>query len=493
MPAEPQSRYVELGAKRFCLSAGSDVSAELRARYESAGQGHVFKFLDAGLVGDRKADLLAQLDALDLASIARNYEGAMRNAQSGAASADITPPDDYTTLASLSTDEVTSWNNMGIAAVGRGEVAACVLAGGQGTRLGFDGPKGCYNIKMPSGKVLFQYMAERIQKLSALAKAAGGTKARIPFLVMTSPLNHETTTSFFAENNYFGLPAEDVWVFSQGTLPCLTTDGKIIMESGGVVATAPDGNGGFYPALQNSGVLARLQEAGVKGIHVFSVDNSLCRPADPTFIGYCLAKDAEVGNKCVWKVEPGEKIGVNAKMNGKSTVVEYSELDDEKASLRDDAGRLVFGAGNICNHYFSVQFLADTVIPNMGGLFHIAHKKIPFAGEDGVPVKPTQNNGIKLEAFIFDVFSMANRCAILECAREAEFAPVKNAPGDAVDSPDSARAMVSNLAKRWVREAGGKVEGEADALLEISPLLSYGGEGLAHLSGQVITVPTHLR
>lgn len=470
------------------------MSAELRARYEAAGQGHVFKFLDGGMLGEGEVAFLAQLEALDLESIARNYEGAVRDAQSGAASADITPPDEYATLAGVSAEDIASWHAAGLEAVGRGEVAACVLAGGQGTRLGFDGPKGCYNVGMPSGKVLFQYMAERIQKLSALAKAAGGTNARIPFVIMTSPLNHETTTSFFAENAYFGLPAEDVWVFMQGTLPCLTPEGKIILESGGVVATAPDGNGGFYPALQRSGVLARLQEAGVKGIHVFSVDNSLCRPADPTFIGFCLAKDAEVGNKCVWKADPGEKVGVNAKKNGKLTVVEYSELDDEKKSLRDESGRLVFGAGNICNHYFSVQFLADTVIPNMASLFHLANKKIPFAGEDGTTVKPDKNNGIKLEAFIFDTFSLANRVAILEGAREEEFAPLKNAPGEAADSPDTARALVSNLSKRWVREAGGTVEGEAEALLEISPFLSYGGEGLKdRVNGQVITVPSFLQ
>lgn len=470
------------------------MSAELRARYEAAGQAHVFKFLDAGLVKEGEAALIAQLEALNLEEVASNFEGAVQDAKSGAASADISPPDEYATLASVSRDDISSWSTIGLAAVGRGEVAACVLAGGQGTRLGFDGPKGCYNLGMPSGKVLFQYMAERIQKLSALAKAAGGTNARIPFVVMTSPLNHETTTSFFSENAYFGLPAEDVWIFEQGTLPCLTPEGKIIMESGGVMATAPDGNGGFYPALQKSGILNRLQDAGVKGIHVFSVDNSLCRPADPAFIGFCLAKDAEVGNKCVWKAEPAEKVGVNAKKNGKLTVVEYSELDDEKKSRRDDSGRLIFGAGNICNHYFSVQFLADTVIPNMSRLFHLANKKIPFAGEDGATVKPDKNNGIKLEAFIFDVFSMANRVAILEGAREEEFAPLKNAPGEAVDSPDTARVLVSNLSKRWVQEAGGKVEGEADALLEISPLLSYDGEGLKErVDGQIIAVPMYLQ
>merc|ERR1712194_417127 len=143
-------------------------------------------------------------------------------------------------------------------------------------------------------------------------------------------------------------------------------------------------------------------------------------------------------------------------------------------------GRLLFGAGNICNHFYSIAFLADTVIPNCAGFFHLAQKKIPFAGADGKTEKPVSNNGIKLESFIFDVFSMSKNMAVLEAARHEEFAPVKNAPGEATDSPDSARKMVSDLCKAWVKAAGGQVKGE-DGLLEISPLVSYAGEGLAEL------------
>merc|ERR1719215_2036497 len=174
----------------------------------------------------------------------------MSNAQSGAASADITPPDDYATLASLSADDVASWNNMGLSAIGRGEVAACVLAGGQGTRLGFDGPKGCYNIGLPSDKPIFHLMVERVRRLVFLAQSKGFTRARLPLLVMTSPSNDAQTRAFFAENEFFGLASADVWFFQQGTLPCLTIEGQIILEKPGLVATAPEGNGGFFPALQ---------------------------------------------------------------------------------------------------------------------------------------------------------------------------------------------------------------------------------------------------
>mmetsp|Transcript_47241 Transcript_47241/g.106093 ORF Transcript_47241/g.106093 Transcript_47241/m.106093 type:complete len:474 (-) Transcript_47241:9-1430(-) len=467
----------------------------LRARYEAAGQGHVFKFLDAGKVSaEEKTAFLKQLDGIDLDYTANSYRAAMAEAEaaSSGASVSLSPPDSFTCLADCLADEVLAWEQAGLAAVGRGEVAACVLAGGQGTRLGFDGPKGLYNIGLPSKKTLFQLSCEKICRLVELAKSTSGKTARMPFLVMTSPFNHDVTMSYFKDNNYFGLPADDVWFFAQGTLPCLTKEGKIMLESAGQVATAPDGNGGFYPALKGSGCLDRLEQIGVKYLHVFSVDNALCRPADIRFVGFAIAKDADCANKCVWKVSPEEKVGVVAKKDGKSSVVEYSELDDANKNARDASGRLVFGAGNICNHMFTVRFLADVVIPGMASLFHLAHKKIPCADEEGVTMQPTANNGIKLEAFIFDTFGMSSKMAILETAREEEFAPVKNAPGSATDSPDTACAMVNALARQWLKRAGAKLEGPDDAMVEISPLLTYAGEGLESYAGSTIAAPKYL-
>ncbi|CAE7782761.1 UAP1, partial [Symbiodinium pilosum] len=307
------------------------------------------------------------------------------------------------------------------------------------------------------------------------------------------PMTHSQTVSFFEEHNFFGASKDQVWFFEQGTMPCLSPEGKILLESAGSVACNPDGNGGLYPALKRSGCLDRLLDLGVKSLHVFSVDNPLCRPADPRFIGYCLSKSADCGNKCVWKASPDEKVGVVAKKGGRPSVMEYSELDDARKKQCDESGRLVFGAGNICNHFFSVEFLANVVVPNMAAMFHLAHKKIPCAGEDGKTVKPDSNNGVKLEAFVFDVFPMSSNMAILETRREEEFAPVKNAPGTATDSPDSARAMVNALCRSWVEQAGGKLEGAKDDVLEVSPLLSYAGEGLEdRVSGKTLSAPCHL-
>jgi len=466
----------------------------LRQRFERSGQDHVFRFMDQGLVPEEQREsFLKQLEGLDLGYIERSFHAALSEATAGTANSDLAPPDAFTSLADCSREAVSSWNTMGIEAIGRGEVAACVLAGGQGTRLGFDGPKGCYDIGLPSHKPLFQLMVERIRRLVSLAQAQGFSRPRVPLLVMTSPINDAETRRFFAEQGYFGLSPEDVWFFEQGTLPCLTMEGKIILEAPGLVATAPDGNGGFYPALQRSGTMDKLQAAGCKYLHVFSVDNSLCRPADPCFVGYCIESGADVGNKCVWKANPDEKVGVVAKKGGKPSVVEYSELDEASKNLRDENGRLLFGAGNICNHFYRVDFLVDTVIPNSAGLFHLAHKKIPCADENGITVKPSSNNGIKLEAFIFDVFPMSKNMAVLEAARQEEFAPVKNAPGDATDSPITARQMVSDLCKSWVRAAGGQLEGNEDALLEISPLVSYAGEELSSVvTEKAISLPLYM-
>mmetsp|Transcript_2585 Transcript_2585/g.5996 ORF Transcript_2585/g.5996 Transcript_2585/m.5996 type:complete len:482 (+) Transcript_2585:59-1504(+) len=477
------------------------VPDELRKRYEAAGQGHVFKYLDAGKVPEeQKAAFLAQLTSLDLDFVTNSYRGAVEEveqakkaAAEGRAQSDLEPPSSFGCLEDTAPAQIAAWETEGLQAIGRGEVAACVLAGGQGTRLGFDGPKGCYDMKFESGKSLFQIYAERVRRVVALASQAGGTASRVPLLVMTSPLNHKETVAFFEQNGHFGLPADDVWFFQQGTLPCMTPEGKLILESAGVVATAPDGNGGFYPALQKSGCLARMQEQGIKYIHVFSVDNLLCRPADPRFAGYCIQQGADCGNKCVWKVSPEEKVGVIARRGGKSTVVEYSELDESKKQQRDASGRLVFGAGNICNHFFSVAFLSDKVLPAMANLFHLANKKIPCADAEGLTMKPEKENGIKLEAFIFDVFTLSSNMAILETLREEEFGPVKNAPGAATDSPETAKALLNALGRRWIKEAGGQLSGPEEALVEISPLLSYAGEGLeAKVKGQVIAAPSYL-
>lgn len=384
---------------------------------------------------------------------------------------------------------------LGIEALGRSEVAALVLAGGQGTRLGFSGPKGMYSIDLPSKRTLFQIIAERLLALRKIgakhSSDSNSTLPSIPFYVMTSPINHDETIAFFEKHSYFGLPKNDVCVFTQGMLPCLTEEGNIILEGAGIVAMAPDGNGGIYPSLVDSGVFADMETRKLKYLHVFSIDNALTKPADPVFIGYCMSQGADCGNKVVWKTSAHEKVGVIAEKDGKSCVVEYSDISKEMAEAVDENGRLQFGAGNICNHFYTIDFLKNEVFPQLGNIYHIARKKIPFYDEESkTTIKPEANNGLKLETFIFDIFPLSKTMAVLDVLRNEEFAPVKNAPGSASDSPDTARKFLSDLAKKWVTDAGGILVGDSEAICEISPLTSYGGEGLTELvQGKEIECP----
>jgi len=436
-----------------------------------------------------KQALYDQLSTIELDKIPpiTDLEALLKQQEADAANQKITPLIDrvaYSSDAAL----VEKVRPLGLQAIQEGKVAALVLAGGQGTRLGFDHPKGMYNIGLPSGRTLFQMIVERLLRLQVLSKA----EKQIPLYVMTSPINHDETVSFFESHNCFGMNRADVIFFQQGVLPCFDTNNKIILEEPGKIAVAPDGNGGIYPSLEKSGSLADMEQRGITLVHVFAIDNSLVKPADPVYVGYCIDQNADCGNKVCWKTDAHEKVGVVAARDNKPCVIEYSEITKEMAEQVDPTGRLVFGAGNICNHFYTLDFIKNTILPNFGNLYHLAHKKIPYY-EDATKttVKPTSNNGVKLETFIFDVFPLSQRMAIWDVTREDEFAPVKNAPGEASDSPDTARAAISNVAKRWVTAAGGNLTGKVDSdQCEISPLTSFAGEDLeALVKGKDIECP----
>jgi len=475
--------------------------SDLRKRFEDAKQSHVFDNYDS-LGDEEKLSFDAQLSTIPV----ENLEGFLTAAKAIVAndSKSITPfSGPVVSIAEgkeqNENNDVNTWRQVGLQAIKEGKVAALVLAGGQGTRLGFDGPKGCYDIGMPSKKTLFQLLSERILRLQKLAsdlsddgEAAQSIK-KLCLYIMTSPLNHEETVSFFQSHNNFGI---EVYFFPQGMLPCLSeSDGKILLEGPGRVAMAPDGNGGIYPALESSGMLAQMETSGVEYLHVFSIDNALCRPADPVFCGYCINVQADCGNKVLWKASAHEKVGVLAEQNGKSCIVEYSDITTDMAELTDDNGKLVFGAANICNHFYTLKFLKEQVLPNMANMYHVARKKIPFY-DGSSTVHPTTPNGIKLESFIFDVFPFSKTMAVMNVSRASEFAPVKNASGN--DSPESARIMLSTLAKEMVSEAGAKLknvdgdkdENESNFICEVSPLTSYAGEGLSsEYNGKEIICP----
>jgi UDP-N-acetylglucosamine/UDP-N-acetylgalactosamine diphosphorylase len=475
--------------------------ASVTQRCEAVGQSHILSYLSDTTISQKdKLSFLQSINDVPLESLADYLKGALEEEEklqnidptntNGDANKVAIEPFAGETASTTTTDptqlaSLREANTLGMKAISNGEVAALLLAGGQGTRLGYDGPKGMYDIGLPSHRTLFQFMAERIKKLGQLS---GGGDRTVPFYIMTSPLNHEATTQYFASQNNFGI---DVQFFPQGTLPALTPDGKIILETPISLSLAPDGNGGIYPAMVKHGILSDMKARGIKYIHVFGVDNALVRPADPTFVGYCIQHNADCGNKVLWKTSPDEKVGVVATKDGKPCIVEYSDTSKEMSERTDEHGRLIFGAGNICNHFYTLDFLEKEIVPNLGNMYHVARKKVPYYDEElKRTVKPTENNGIKLESFIFDVFPLSQNMAVLDVARVEEFAPVKNPPGSESDSPDTARALFSNVAKEWLRKAGAILKGDVESdACEVGPLTSYGGEGLEEYMGKEVECP----
>lgn len=279
-----------------------------------------------------------------------------------------------------------------------------------------------------------------------------------------------------------------------GTLPCLTMDGKVILETPSKVAVAPDGNGGLYAALRqplsstdkSHTVLSDLEKRKVLYLHAYCVDNCLVKVADPIFLGYCIEKQADCAAKVVPKAYPTESVGVVARRGDKFSVVEYSEISREQAERRDPkTGELAFRAGNIANHFYTTSFLKSVESFENDLAFHIARKKIPFIDETGKTIKPSKPNGMKLEMFVFDVFPFTQRFAVLEVARNEEFSPLKNAPGTGSDDAETSRRDLLAQQKRFLEHAGAKVVDDVE--IEVSPLVSYAGEGLESVKGKTFT------
>ncbi len=469
------------------------ISSNIRERFAAKGQEHVFEFVERGHFDKTEtASFLTSLDALDLARISAIYEAANKSASSKKCSAEISPllTHDIDSVLEVSTEHIESWGTLGLAALRRGSVAAIVMAGGQGTRLGFDGPKGLFDVGLPSKKCLFHLLAERLLKLKAFCGV------QPPLVVMASLLNIKETQQAFEAARYYGMAKSDVVFFPQDTLPAFSPDGKLFLQSGTELALAPDGNGGIYHALSQSGTLQQLEARGISHVHVISVDNALCKPCDPIFVGYCICKNVPVGSKVCWKNSPAERVGVLCKRGGRPAVVEYSELPSVLAHATNAQGELLYGAGNICNHLLRTDFLASASTASPEVLpFHLAHKTIPFAdmhdsrGAQKQPEAGASPNAIKLEAFIFDAFVLASSQAALNVDREEEFAPVKNHPAKTcVDTPVTARVALLRRGATWAQAAGASVLGEIG--IEISPLLSYGGEGLGFLAGDTLDATT---
>ena len=353
-------------------------------------------------------------------------------------------------------------------AIAAHKVAAFTVAGGQGTRLNFAGPKGNVAATALRNKTLFQVFAEAIRATQRRFNC------EVPWYIMTSQANHEQTVKTFKSHQYFGLKAENVMHFEQGAMPAVDAAGKILLSGPGRLALSPDGHGGSLRALHKSGALADMAQRGIEYISYFQVDNPVVSVVDPLFIGLHALDNAEMSSKAVRKCGPLEKVGNFASVNGKVTVIEYSDLPDELAAKKTDDGRLMFEYGSIAIHVINRSFVERLNEHGFSLPWHRADKRVPYIDDKGKLVEPAEPNAVKLETFVFDALPLAEHSVVLEVERAEQFAPIKNASG--ADSIQSSQQIQIARAARWMEQAGVKVprkaDGSPDILIEISPLFA---------------------
>lgn len=452
----------------------------------ACGQGHLLSFWDR-LGPSEQTDLLSQVQDLDFDKIPTWVETLVKQAPD--------PPVEHGAFEpapSYGIDPTTDSErrqyadalHLGKELISAGKVGAFVVAGGQGTRLGFDGPKGSYPISPIKNKTLFQLFAETIGAVSRRYDAV------CPWYIMTSPLNHEATVEIFDSNDSYGLDRDSVFIFQQGTLPNFAFDGRILMADKASLARSPDGHGGSIRALARSGALQDMKNRGVEYLSYWQVDNPLVKLFDPLFIGLHALDKAQMSSKAVIKNDPKEKVGNFCLIDGKITVIEYSDLDDDLAEKRNADGSLAFHLGSIAIHIISTDFVERLNADGFSLPLHRAVKKIPHIDSEGRPVDPDEPNGVKLESFIFDALPIADRSIILDIDRTDQFAPTKNATG--VDSAESTREMMVARAAKWLESAGVQVprkpDGSPDCVLEIAASFALEPEDLKTKTDQIPSI-----
>lgn len=449
------------------MTPDSAALVSLQDKFSAAGQGHVFAWWER-LTPAERAGLAAQATEVDLAELARLHRTLVAGQAGPGPDFAGLEPAPFTRLPEHG-GEPAAWARAraaGEEALRAGRVATFTVAGGQGTRLGFDGPKGTFAVTPVRGKSLFQVFAEKIL-------AAGRRHGRpLHWFIMTSYANHAATEAWFAAHGHFGLDPGRVHFFRQGRMPAVDFDGRILLESPAALALSPDGHGGSLRALQRSGALDLLRAEGVDTLSYFQVDNPLVRCVDPAFLGFHLLAGAEMSSKTVLKAYAEEKVGHFCRRGDRLEVIEYSDLPLALQRETTPEGGLRFNAGSIALHVLDREFVRRMAVGDSALPFHRADKKIPCVDATGQTVKPERPNGVKFELFVFDALPFARRPVIIETDRAEDFSPVKNATG--VDSPATCRADQLRQFARWLRAAGADVPLDAAGVprlaLEISPL-----------------------
>lgn len=397
---------------------------ETKTMLENKGQTQLLKYYDE-LDQTQKEELLARIGKIDFSLLEILDNPSMKQKRG-----DIKP------LSALKLSEIDknrySYEKTGIEAIKAGKVGAILLAGGQGTRLGYDKPKGTYNLGVTKKLYIFECL---INNLMDVVKKAD---AWVPIAIMTSDINHDDTVSFFKEHDYFGYNSDYVYFFVQDMAPATDYNGKIYLEEKYKPAMSPNGNGGWFTSFARAGLLDEFNKLGVEWMNVFAVDNVLQRIADPSFVGATIQSECVCGAKVVSKAAPDEKVGLLCTEDGRPSIVEYYEMTDEMMYSKDENGDLLYNYGVILNYLFSVKELIRIMEDKLP--IHVVEKKIPYIGDDGVKNKPEKPNGYKFELLVLDLIHLMKDCLSYEVCREKEFAPVKNLTG--IDSVESARELL---------------------------------------------------
>lgn len=402
------------------------IKSETMEKIKKYGQEHLLQFYDE-LTDSQKRTLDKQLEELDF-----DYIDIYNNRKEISSDREAV----YEPLEAMRLEDIEKdrerFERAGLSALRDCKVGAVLLAGGQGTRLGFDKPKGMFNIGINKDIYIF----ERI--ISNLLDVVNKTGCYIPLFIMTSTKNDEDTRTFFREKNYFGYDKKFIYFFVQSMAPSIDFNGKFYMEDKDCISLSPNGNGGWFSSMVSSGLLNNIKMMGIEWLNVFSVDNVLQRIADPVFVGATILSSCPSSAKVVKKASPDERVGVMCKKNGKPSIVEYYELTDMMKEAKDSHGEPAYNYGVILNYMFRVKELMDI---NNNKLFnHIVEKKIPYINESGEYISPENPNGYKFETLILDMINMLDDCLVYEVERQKEFAPVKNREG--VDSIDTAREFL---------------------------------------------------
>ncbi len=407
-----------------------DDMIEIESKLKKYNQEHLLEYYKKIKDEEKKKKVYKQLQNIDYKLIDNLYKNTKKEIKEDSAKIE---PIEYWDKERLGS-KYDFYEEIGEKAIREGKLAAVTMAGGQGTRLGHNGPKGTFDIGLDSHKSLFELLCD------GLKEASKKYDVDIPWFIMTSRENNEQTVEFFEKNKYFGY-GKNIYFFIQGQLPMVDTEGKILIGENGLIKEAADGHGGVYESLVKSKMVDKMKELGVEWVFIGGVDNCLAKMVDPVLMGLAIYKGVTGAGKSVVKSSPQEKVGVFCKKNGKPTVMEYSEITTEMAEQRDESGELLYGESHLLCNLFNIsaiERMGNSTLP-----YHSAFKKATYIDKDGNKVVATSPNAYKFEAFLFDAFGELDDMVVLRVKREEEFAPVKNATG--VDSPETARELYNNF------------------------------------------------